>query len=300
VGDFDDLLERLVLEPEFKAALAADPDHALAGYQLDADERELLMSQVFAGTGVSGRVEERISKAGMAGLLSALHEGAGPHSVSETLDHKGTAHPLDSRMHEGHLKGHTSAEHKQILTPGHKAVADGGDKKVLAEGETKMPPTGGEGKMPAHEGISKMPAHEGTGKLPASEGVGDSRAHEGAVHPLDSRMHEGELKGGNADEHKQILTPGHKVEADGGDRKVVAEGETKMAATDGERKMPPGEGATKMSVGLDERHSALAGPPKPPELAPAGKPPELAPAGKPPELAPVEIGEEIAQNPPTG
>ena len=33
MSDFDDLLERLLLDLEFKAALAADPDRALSGYR---------------------------------------------------------------------------------------------------------------------------------------------------------------------------------------------------------------------------------------------------------------------------
>ena len=74
MSDFDDLLERLLLEPHFKAELAAHPDRALAGYRLDAEERAVLMSQVSGDIGPGGRVEERISKASMGGLLSALHE----------------------------------------------------------------------------------------------------------------------------------------------------------------------------------------------------------------------------------
>ena len=39
MSDFDDVLERLLTEPAFAAALADDPDLALAGYRLDRTVR---------------------------------------------------------------------------------------------------------------------------------------------------------------------------------------------------------------------------------------------------------------------
>src|SRR5262245_36325671 len=74
------LLERLVLDPEFKAAMAEDPKGALAGYQLDGDERAMLMAGIAEAGGTDSRVEERTSKASMAGLFSMVTEafaGAG-------------------------------------------------------------------------------------------------------------------------------------------------------------------------------------------------------------------------------
>jgi hypothetical protein len=82
MSDFDTVLERLVTDPGFARALAADPDRALAGYRLDADEVALLRSQVSAGDGGDRSVEERTSKASMIGLLGSLggigigHQGA--------------------------------------------------------------------------------------------------------------------------------------------------------------------------------------------------------------------------------
>jgi hypothetical protein len=75
VSDFDAVLERLVTDPAFAAALAADPATALAGYRLDAGEAELLRSQVTTGDGGGRTVETRTSKASMAGLLSGLALG---------------------------------------------------------------------------------------------------------------------------------------------------------------------------------------------------------------------------------
>jgi hypothetical protein len=72
MSDFDAVLERLVTDPEFARALAADPAAALAGYRLDADEVALLRSQVSTGDSGERRVEERTSKASMMGLLGSL------------------------------------------------------------------------------------------------------------------------------------------------------------------------------------------------------------------------------------
>ena len=39
MSDFDTVLERLVTDPSFKSALAADPTGTLAGYQLSEESR---------------------------------------------------------------------------------------------------------------------------------------------------------------------------------------------------------------------------------------------------------------------
>src|SRR6266508_2392022 len=77
MSDFDAVLERLVADPGFRAALAADPAEALAGYRLSADEVELLHAQLDTGTGGNRHVEQRTSKASLFGLLSPLAGGAG-------------------------------------------------------------------------------------------------------------------------------------------------------------------------------------------------------------------------------
>lgn len=102
MSDFDDVLERLVTDPTFAARLAADPASALAGYTLEADERELLSAQA-GGADVADRtVESRTSKAGVVGLLgpalSALGLAAsGPGNPVETLGRAGgKGGPLES------------------------------------------------------------------------------------------------------------------------------------------------------------------------------------------------------------
>jgi hypothetical protein len=72
VSDFDTVLERLVSDPSFAAALAADPGRALAGYRLSADEVALLHSQVGGDTGGQTAVETRATQSSVFGLLSPL------------------------------------------------------------------------------------------------------------------------------------------------------------------------------------------------------------------------------------
>ena len=78
MSDFDAALERLISDPAFREALAADPARALAGYQLSPDELDILTSQVDTGTGGGQRqVEQRTSKASLFGLLSPMGGIAG-------------------------------------------------------------------------------------------------------------------------------------------------------------------------------------------------------------------------------
>jgi hypothetical protein len=81
MSDFDAVLERLLTEPSFAAALAADPDATLSGYRLDAGEVELLRSQVSADSGGgSAAVETRTNKSSTFGLFSAFADIG--HSLS--------------------------------------------------------------------------------------------------------------------------------------------------------------------------------------------------------------------------
>jgi hypothetical protein len=84
MSDFDTVLERLLTDPTFKAALAANPAAALAGYRLTPDEVDLLRSQVSTDRGAERTVETRTSKASMAGLLGSFEglAAAGPGSGS--------------------------------------------------------------------------------------------------------------------------------------------------------------------------------------------------------------------------
>ncbi len=76
MAGIDDVLERLVTDPGFRARLAGDPAGALSGYDLTADDLQLLSSQLDVGPGTSGGVEARTSKAGLFGLLGGVDEVA--------------------------------------------------------------------------------------------------------------------------------------------------------------------------------------------------------------------------------
>jgi hypothetical protein len=77
MSDFDEVLERLVTDPAFQAALRADPEAALRGYRLDPQERALLESQLDLGAGADHAVEERVSKSGVFGLVGPVVSGLG-------------------------------------------------------------------------------------------------------------------------------------------------------------------------------------------------------------------------------
>jgi hypothetical protein len=77
VSDFDEVLERLVTDPAFQAALRADPQAALHGYQLTADEWQLLQTQVDLAAGDEHAVEARVSKSGLFGLVGPVVSALG-------------------------------------------------------------------------------------------------------------------------------------------------------------------------------------------------------------------------------
>ncbi|MFY1690099.1 hypothetical protein [Plantactinospora sp. WMMB782] len=77
MSDFDDVLERLVGDPAFAAALAADPVHTLAGYRLDPDELALLQLQVGGSGGGQHGVETRANQSSLFGMFSPLAGLAG-------------------------------------------------------------------------------------------------------------------------------------------------------------------------------------------------------------------------------
>jgi hypothetical protein len=58
----DDILDRALTDPAFRALLARDPAKALAGYDLTPDERAAFAT----GTARAERLEERMSKSDLA------------------------------------------------------------------------------------------------------------------------------------------------------------------------------------------------------------------------------------------
>ncbi|WP_433613835.1 hypothetical protein ACQP2P_05430 [Dactylosporangium sp. CA-139114] len=78
MSDFDEVLERLLGDPAFKARLATDPQGALAGYRLTPDELDILQTQLGeAGGAGQAHVEQRTSKASMFGVFSSIGSGLG-------------------------------------------------------------------------------------------------------------------------------------------------------------------------------------------------------------------------------
>jgi hypothetical protein len=72
MSDLEAAMERLLCDPTFQAALARDPDAALAGYTLSAEDRELLGVPLVRGPGEERTVEIRTTKSSMAGLLGPV------------------------------------------------------------------------------------------------------------------------------------------------------------------------------------------------------------------------------------
>ncbi len=77
MAGIDDVLERLLTDTSFAHLLARDPASALDGYSLSQDDLKLLSTQVSFDPGALSLVEERISKAGVFGLLTSFTAGLG-------------------------------------------------------------------------------------------------------------------------------------------------------------------------------------------------------------------------------
>ena len=77
MSDFDAVLERLLGDAGFQAALARDPAAALRGYHLSEDELEVLRAQLVTDAGGQGAVETRTSKSGLVGLFAPIAGAVG-------------------------------------------------------------------------------------------------------------------------------------------------------------------------------------------------------------------------------
>jgi hypothetical protein len=170
MSDFDAVLERLLNEPSFASALAADPGAALAGYRLDADEVELLRSQAAPDSGGGqAAVETRTNKSSTFGLFSAfadighaLSAGPiadavpGPSSAFGTAAAEAVRHATDAVSSHEATQGFGDA-------PGSSWGSGGG----TADGQ--WPP-------PAHSGLGDAPATQAVGDAPPRSGFGDAPA----------------------------------------------------------------------------------------------------------------------------
>jgi hypothetical protein len=152
MSDFDAVLERLLSEPSFAAALAADPDAALSGYHLDTGEVELLRSQVSADSGGGqAAVETRTNKSSTFGLFSAVADIG--HSLS-----------AEGPWSASGAQAGAAAQHAAEAIRTHGAVQGFGD----------APNAGGSGGGADQQWLP--PAHSGFGSAPdASSGFGAAR-----------------------------------------------------------------------------------------------------------------------------
>jgi hypothetical protein len=85
MSDFDKVMERLVTDKAFQAALAANPTSALAGYTLDKEERELLATQLVTGAGGERQVESRLTKSGVVGLVGPVAASLGIAAAGQAV-----------------------------------------------------------------------------------------------------------------------------------------------------------------------------------------------------------------------
>ncbi len=93
MSDFDEVLERLVVDPAFASALASDPGLALASYSLSDDEIALLHTQVGGESSTEHAVETRANQSstfGLLGSLGGLLAADGPMGGTAGLGHAAT------------------------------------------------------------------------------------------------------------------------------------------------------------------------------------------------------------------
>ncbi|MFG1602733.1 hypothetical protein [Actinoplanes sp. NPDC049265] len=234
MSDFDDVLERLLTDPSFAAALAADPDAALAGYRLDAGEIDLLRSQVSGDAGrAAAAVEGRTTKSSTFGLFSSLGDfsafgsaaGAAAHHIGEVAAPTGSA--LGAASADGAL-GVAPASGAFGAASAHGVLGDapvGGSGGALgvasAHGVLGDAPVGGSGgalgaasahgvlgDAPGH-GLDDLPARAGFGDAPRA-GLGDAAppAHAEPLHRATAPMQGGGSAKGVGDYHNRVDADG--------------------------------------------------------------------------------------------
>ncbi|WP_157241077.1 hypothetical protein [Catenuloplanes japonicus] len=175
---FDDALERLITDPAFAAALAADPDRALSGYALSPDEAALLRSQVASGPGdgVQSAVEARTNQSSVFGLFNLDGFGTAPPSS----DGFGAAPPhsvTGGAAPTGYSITGGTAPHSVTggAAPTGYSLAGGAASSGFGEAPPAAQGFGGElqgfgGDLPAAQGPGGLPAAQGAGDLPVPEG----------------------------------------------------------------------------------------------------------------------------------
>ena len=165
MGDFDTVLERLLVDGSFRAALAADPAAALAGYRLSADEIDLLRSQVSADAGGQHAVETRTSKSSLFGLLgsaSGLAHGAAPGTAPQPPGIAGETFGASSHVSAAPGMFGQAAENA-LNAAAHGALSTGAHETLGAAPQAAFDPLGGgHFAPPVNEALGTAPAGQGT------------------------------------------------------------------------------------------------------------------------------------------
>jgi hypothetical protein len=162
--DFEAALERLLTEPSFAAALAGDPDLALAGYRLNDDEAQLLRSQLVGDTAADvATVETRINQASTFGLLAPFAAlGGVVDSFGQTLADPGGTSGFGSAPPESWGTGGGT-------TTAHSGLGDAPNARS-AVGDAPLPRSG-LGAPTVHEGFGDAAPRAGFGAAP-HQGIG--------------------------------------------------------------------------------------------------------------------------------
>jgi hypothetical protein len=211
MSDFDDVLERLLTDPPFASALAADPDVALAGYRLADSEIALLRRQVVGDTAADvAKVETRTNKSSTFGLLAPFAALGG---LAESVGHSlATGADVTSHAGLGDAPGGAWGAGGGS-TPAYDVAGGGPDPAHGAPGGAWG---AGGGSDPAHDipvgvwgagGGMSPAAHGGLGDAPATqEGLGPA-PHQGV----------GSAPAGHAQPAEMAAPPGYhpRVDADG-------------------------------------------------------------------------------------
>jgi hypothetical protein len=71
MAGIDEVLERLVNDPQFPERLRTDPATALAGYELSEDDMRVLAMQLSSDSGTGGAMEQRTSKSALIPAVQA-------------------------------------------------------------------------------------------------------------------------------------------------------------------------------------------------------------------------------------
>jgi hypothetical protein len=154
MSDFDTVLERLLGDAGFQAALARDPAAALRGYHLSDDERELLRAQVVTGAGGQGAVETRTSKSGLVGLFAPI---AGAVGMAATQLPSGNA-SVGSALPGGSGGGHESLGLAAPVTAGTESIGepDGGGAESVGSSNGSLGDGFGSSIGPAADGSASI------------------------------------------------------------------------------------------------------------------------------------------------